>query len=78
MADYQKSTDFASKDLLPTGDPNKVVVGAEIDQEFEDIETAIITKADIHNETHTGDHTFTANVDITGTLVAGLIDGGTF
>lgn len=78
MADYTKATDFASKDSLTTGDPNKVVKGVELDEEFEAIETAIETKADIHNETHTGDHTFTGNVDVTGTLTAGLIDGGTF
>lgn len=78
MADYAKATDFASKDALPSGNPSKVVKGTELDEEFEAIETAILTKADIHEETHTGDHTFTANVAVTGTLTAGLIDGGTF
>jgi hypothetical protein len=78
MADYSKSTDFASKDGLVSGNPLKIVKGVEIDTEFNAIETAIATKADIHNETHTGDHTFTGNVAITGTLTAGLIDGGTF
>jgi hypothetical protein len=78
MADYSKSTDFASKDGLVSGNPLKVVKGVELDSEFNDIETAIITKADIHDETHTGDHTFTGGVDVTGTLTAGLIDGGTF
>lgn len=78
MADYNKATDFASKDGLTTGNPLKVVKGVEIDEEFSAIETAIATKADIHDETHTGDHTFTGTVDVTGTLTAGLISGGEF
>jgi hypothetical protein len=78
MADYTKATDFAAKDLLVTGNPLKVVKGLEIDNEYVAIQTAIATKADIHEETHTGNHTFTGNVDVTGTLTAGLIDGGTF
>lgn len=78
MADYSKATDFASKDSLPAGNANKVVKGTELDEEFEAIETAVATKADIHNETHTGTHSFTGDVNVTGTLTAGLIDGGTF
>ena len=79
MADYTKSTDFASKDGLVSGNPLKVVKGTELDEEFNDLETAITTKADIHAETHTGDHTFTGDtVQVQGTLIAGIIDGGTF
>lgn len=78
MADYLKATDFASKDGLISGNPLKVVKGVELDDEFNSIETSIATKADIHDETHTGDHIFTGTVDVTGTLTAGLIDGGTF
>jgi hypothetical protein len=78
MADYFKATDFASKDGLPSGNPLKVVKGVEIDDEYNAIAIAIATKADIHNETHTGLHTFTFDVDVTGTLTAGLISGGNF
>lgn len=78
MADYTKATDFESKDALTTGNPLKIVKGTELDDEFDAIAVAIETKADIHEETHTGDHTFTSNVDVTGTLTAGLIDGGTY
>lgn len=46
MANYTKGTDFRSKDYLPSGDPDKVVSGAEIDSEFNNIATAIATKAD--------------------------------
>ena len=78
MADYNKATDFESKDSLTTGNPLKVVKGVELDDEFDAIAVAIATKADKHNETHTGTHDFTGDVNITGTLTAGLIDGGTF
>lgn len=78
MSDYVKTTDFAAKDSLPTGNALKIVKGQEVDDELTAIETAIATKADIHEETHTGDHTFTGNVDVTGTVTAGLITGGTY
>lgn len=38
---YTKSTDFASKDTLPKGNPLKVVKGAEFDQEFNNLATAL-------------------------------------
>lgn len=46
MSDYTKTTDFLSKDTLLSGDPNKTVLGAEIDTEFDNIATAIATKSD--------------------------------
>lgn len=49
MTDYTKLTDFASKDTLPTGNAAKIVKGTEIDDEFEAIETAIATKADLNS-----------------------------
>ena len=78
MSDYTKATDFEAKDSLPAGNALKIVKGQELDDEFDAIEIAIETKADVHNETHTGDHTFTQDVDVTGTLTAGLITGGTY
>ena len=54
MTDYTKLTDFASKDTLPTGNAAKIVKGTEIDDEFEAIETAVATKADINSPTFTG------------------------
>jgi len=77
MTDYTKATDFASKDALAAGSPLKIVKGEELDDEFNAIETAIATKADIHNETHTGVTNFTT-VNVSGTLTAGLITGGTY
>lgn len=46
MANYTKTTNFAAKDSLTSGNANKVVKGAEIDTEFTNIQTAIASKAD--------------------------------
>lgn len=44
MADYTKTTNFTSKDSLPTGNPSKIVAGSEHDTEYDNIATAIATK----------------------------------
>ena len=54
MANYVKSTNFTSKDSLPTGDPLKVVKGTEIDVEFNNIATAVTSKADSASPTFSG------------------------
>jgi hypothetical protein len=54
VANYVKSTNFAVKDGLPSGDPLKVVKGTEIDTEFNNISTAINSKADASNPTFLG------------------------
>lgn len=46
MSNYTKSTDFATKDNLTSGNPLKIVKGTEIDTEFNNIQTAIATKLD--------------------------------
>lgn len=46
MANYTKTTNFAAKDALASGNASKVVKGTEIDTEFTNIQTAIATKAD--------------------------------
>lgn len=46
MTDYTKTTDFARKDTLESGDTDKVVKGAEFEVEFDNIATAIATKFD--------------------------------
>lgn len=46
MADYTVTTDFSVKDALSPGDPDKLIVGAEFDTEFDNIATAIATKYD--------------------------------
>ena len=54
MAQYVKATNFASKDALLSGDPNKIVKGTEIDDEFSSIQTAVNTKADTLSPALTG------------------------
>lgn len=49
MTDYVKSTNFASKDSLASGNPLKIVKGTEIDTEFNNIATAVATKADLNS-----------------------------
>lgn len=71
MANYVKSTNFASKDALAIGNPLKIVKGTEIDTEFNNIATAVNTKADINSPALTG--TPTAPTPSTGnntTLIA--------
>jgi hypothetical protein len=54
VTDYTKSTNFATKDNLSSGNPLKIVKGTEIDTEFNNIATAIATKADLASPTFTG------------------------
>jgi len=54
LSDYTKSTNFATKDNLSSGDPLKIVKGTEINTEFDNIATAVATKADLASPTFTG------------------------
>jgi len=65
MSNYTKTVNFAAKDALTTGDANKVVKGTEIDTEFNNIATAVATKAD------TSTSLTAANPSYTGTLTGG-------
>ena len=47
MTDYVKSTNFTSKDALASGNPLKIIKGTEFDIEFNNLATAVGTKADI-------------------------------
>ena len=58
MTNYTKTTNFAVKDDLPTGNAAKIVKGSEIDTEFNNIATASATKADANNSVLTGTTTF--------------------
>jgi hypothetical protein len=54
MSNYTKSTNFATKDALSSGNPLKIVKGTEINTEFDNIQTAVATKADLTSPTFTG------------------------
>ena len=58
MSNYTKTTDFAVKDTLNTGDPDKIIRGSEFETEFDAISTAIATKSDTAGPTFTGTLTF--------------------
>lgn len=47
MANYTKTTNFATKDSLSSGDPAKKIKGTEFNTEFDAISTAVATKADL-------------------------------
>jgi hypothetical protein len=66
MSDYTKSTNFATKDNLSSGNALKIVKGTEIDTEFNNIATAISTKADLVSPTFTGTPTLpTGTIGVT-------------
>ncbi len=77
MSNYIKTTDFAAKDSLPSGDSGKIIRGSEFETEFDNIVTAIASKADTESPTFTGTVTI-PNLNFTGTLSTGTIDGGTY
>ena len=54
MSNYSKTTDFAAKDALSTGNANKIVKGTEIDDEFSAIQTAVNSKANTNSPALTG------------------------
>lgn len=76
MSNYTKSTDFAVKDGLASGNPAKLVKGTEIDTEFNSIASAVASKADVNNAALTGTTT-AVNLTVSGTLEATL-NGGTY
>ena len=82
MTNYTKATDFAEKDTKTSGDPDKVVKGTEIDDEFNLIETAVNSKANTASPTFTGTVavaalTASGAVTLSGAVTA-TIDGGTY
>jgi hypothetical protein len=70
MSNYTKTTNFATKDNLSPGNPLKIVKGAEIDTEFNNIATAVATKTDNSAAAITGG-------TITGITDLAVADGGT-
>ncbi len=77
---YTPLTDFLTKDTLPKEDPDKVILGADFDAEFNAISTAFSGAAPTNNPTFTGTATFdgvTVNtVTIGGLVTAGSLDIG--
>ena len=74
MSDYTKTTNFAAKDSLPSGDPAKIIRGTEFNVEFDNIATANRSKADSNNADLTG-LTSVENLTVTGQVTMTLGDG---
>ena len=70
MTNYTKTTDFAAKDALPSGNSAKIVKGSEIDTEFNNIATASATKANANAAALTGTTTFETISDGTIAITA--------
>ena len=54
MSDYTKAVNYATKDGLTAGDPNKKIKGTELNTEYDNIQTAVNSKPDDPTTT-TGD-----------------------
>ncbi len=76
MSNYTKSTNFAAKDALNSGNPSKIIKGTEINTEFDNIASAITSKANANNAALTGSAT-AVNLTVSGTFTA-TVDGGTY
>lgn len=57
MSNYVKITEYASKDGLVSGNPAKVIRGTELNDEFNAIQTAVGTKADLNSPVFIGNPT---------------------
>ena len=77
MSDYTKSTNFATKDALSSGNALKIVKGTEIDTEFNNIATAVATKADLASPTFTGTVVIPTATITTATIGTANISSGT-
>jgi hypothetical protein len=54
MSNYTKTTNFLAKDSLPEEDSGKIIKGSEFDTEFNALQVAINTKADLASPALTG------------------------
>jgi len=77
MSNYTKTTNFTAKDTLPTGTPAKIIKGSDFDIEFDALVTAVASKANSESPTFTGTVTIPI-LNVSGTLTAGTITGGTY
>ena len=77
MADYSKTTNFGAKDTLPSGNSGKIISGGEFDTEFNALQTAIATKADLISPAFTGTAT-AVNFTVSSTTTLSVIFAGTF
>jgi hypothetical protein len=65
---YTITTNFGSKDSLPTGDSNKIIKGSEFTTEFNAIKSAFVLAAPVANPTFTGTATIPTATITTGNI----------
>ena len=70
---YTITTNFGSKDSLPTGDSNKIIKGSEFTTEFTAIKSAFALAAPVANPTFTGTATIPTAAVTTGNITTGNI-----
>ncbi len=75
MSDYTPTTTFSAKDSLASGNTAKIIRGSEFSVEFDNIETAVNSKADKSGANFTGTVTIPT---LTVTTFNGTLSGGTY
>jgi hypothetical protein len=78
MTAYTKTTNFAAKDSLLVGNPAKIIKGTEHNVEYDNIATAVNSKANTSSPTFTGTANF-ANIGsgaLSGTTINNSVIGG--
>ena len=74
MSDYERQDNFSARDSLSTGNPEKVIMGADVDAELDAAQTAINSKANKNSGGTTGNlvsQTSTGDIqDAGGTLAS--------
>ena len=78
MSNYTKTTDFEAKDSLPSGNTGKIIRGSEFETEFDNISTAIATKADLASPAFSGTINITsASINDGSVTISGFLDEDT-
>lgn len=62
MSNYEYTTNYLAKDSLPSGDSSKIIKGADFDNDFTAIQSAISSKLNKDGGIVTGNMTFNDNV----------------
>ena len=75
MSNYTPTTTFSAKDSLASGNTAKIIRGTEFSVEFDNIQTAILSKADLAGPTFSGTVTIPT---LAVTTITGTISGGTY
>ena len=73
MANYTVTTNFGAKDSLPSASTGKLIKGTEFTTEFNNIATAIATKADTLTTAPKASPSLTGTVAITTAATAGAV-----